>query len=327
MKTKHPDQKMVRLYLGGVTGSSVVCSERYLREYDTPRVVNRPFSRQIFGSHTTSIGIIVGSTGIIVDNGTGVGQVSEWLKAQDVNQVFIFQTHYHLDHIAGLVTNSFLLRKSVVKGIYGPKLGQFEIAGVMKQLFAPPYWPVSPSMFRIEHPFISFNPGETIPIMGGVKTILLNHAGGSVGYRISTPGGDIVIATDNELSNGDIRETTADFIKESAIAYLDVQYRDVEYQGVQSIGPGNTTLSRKNWGHSTPSMLQQTYQLMNDAPRLTLIGHHDPKRPDEDLFKFEGDITQSLTGLGTRVVFAKEHDVYELPYVPALKRGGSVVTA
>ncbi len=314
MKThKHTADNKVRIYIGGCTGSNVVSNERLIPAYDTAEVESRIVSRGVFGIHTTSFGIFIGKTGIIVDNGTGVGQVSEWLKAQGVTQVFILQTHYHLDHVGGLMVNSFLMQKDIVKGIYGPSLSGFSVKSLMEQFYGPPYWPVSPKMFGIQHPIHSFNPGETLPILGGVKTMLLKHSGGSVGYRIPTPAGDIVIATDNELSDGDIRKQTAEFLSGAMFAYVDLQYRDDEYEGKQPIGPGNTTVSRKNWGHSTPSMFVQTYEQMVKAPVLTLAGHHDPKRSDEDLFKFEVEARRALEHLGTVLGFAKEHKVYEIP--------------
>lgn len=319
MKTKNND-KLVRLCMGGVTGSNPVASVRYLRDYEGGGVVARPLSRHVFGTNTTSIGILVGATGIIVDNGTGVGQVSEWLKAQGVTQVFILQTHYHIDHIAGIASNSFLLEKDIVRGLYGPKLGQYEFESAVRVLYGPPFYPISPSIFGIQHKYYSFDPGSTLPIMGGVKTLLMNYNGGSVGYRIPTPAGDVVIMSDSELDHPADREAAAEFMKGAMVAYVEIQYRDSEYAGAQVIGPGNTNQTRKNWGHSTPSMVEQTYQLMVEAPKLTLVGHHDPKRSDEDLFKFEKEVEHILSSLGTHVEFAQEHAVYNFPYIARPKQ-------
>jgi glyoxylase-like metal-dependent hydrolase (beta-lactamase superfamily II) len=314
MKTsKKTTENSVLIYIGGCTGSNVASSERLIPAYETGEVESRYVSRNIFGTNTTSIAILIGKTGIMVDNGTGAEQASEWLKAKGVTQVFILQTHYHFDHAAGLMVNKFLLEKGIVKGIYSPRLNGFTFLHLLDRLYGPPIWPVSPKKFGIEHPIHSFEPGDTLPILGGIKTMLLNHTDGSVAYRIPTPAGDIVIATDNELSNAAIRDEAAKFFSGATLAYVDLQYRDSEYDNKATIGPGHTTMSRKDWGHSTPSMFVQTYELMVKAPTLTLVGHHDPKRSDEDLFRFEIEVRRVLNHLGTVVGFAKEHSVYKLP--------------
>jgi ribonuclease BN (tRNA processing enzyme) len=331
MKTPHTNKPKVEIYIGGCTGSNVAQAERIARELDdgSTDIVKRPVFRQVFGTHTTAIAVRVGDTGFIIDNGSGVGQVCEFLKAKGVTQIFILQTHYHLDHLLGLPVNSFLLRKDIVKGIFSPRLGTHTLESVMDQIYASPFWPVWPKKFGIQHPFQSFEPGEPLPIMGGgIKTLSLNHDGGSVGYRIPTPEGDIAIVTDNELSNDDIRLATANFIAGSAVAYIDVQYRDGEYNGEQVIGAGSTMMIRKNWGHSTPSMLVKTFELMVKAPVLTLIGHHDPKRSDEDLFAFEREVRRTIKHLGTKLRFAKECDIISVNrprqarlYLPVFSQG------
>lgn len=307
MKT-YIQRPTVELYIGGCSGSNVPQAERSLRKGDDPSsVIDRPVSRTTFGIHTTSLALLLGDTGIIIDNGTGVGQAAEFLKARCVSSVYIFNTHYHHDHVAGLMVNPFLLFDSkVVKGIFGPMLGQSDFASVIDQYYAPPFWPIGPKMLGIKLPVFSFNPGNTISVLGGVKTLMLNHAGGSVAYRIPTVAGDIVIATDNELSNDDIRKKVAGFITGAKLVYVDVQYRDDEYENKRIIGPGGTSVSRKNWGHSTPDMMVKTYEQIITAPEITLVGHHDPKRSDEDLFAFEEELKIRLEYLGTEVRFARE---------------------
>jgi hypothetical protein len=117
MKTTQLHTPHVQVFVGGCTGSNVVSEERYLREYDAPGMFIRPVTRNIFGMHTTALGIRIDST------------VGEWLKAVGVTQVFILQTHYHVDHVAGLTVNGCLMSKDLVKGIYGPSLGTADFAG------------------------------------------------------------------------------------------------------------------------------------------------------------------------------------------------------
>ena len=308
MKTNITHSALVELYIGGCAGSNISPAERIVRpDEDMNVLVGRPITRQVFGVHTTSLALLIGKTGLIIDNGSGVGQAAEFLKMRGVTALYILQTHYHLDHVSGVVVNPYFLDKSgIVRGIYGPILSTVNMQTVLDQLFAPHFWPMSPKLIGVTNPVHSFAPGETIPIMGGIRTLLLNHAGGSVAYRIPTPVGDIVIATDNELSNELTQRSLANFINGAKLAYIDVQYRDREYDGTAAVGQGRTFLIRKNWGHSTPSMLRQTYELTTVAPELTLIGHHDPKRNDDDLFVFEAEVKRAIGHLCQNISFAQE---------------------
>ena len=106
----------------------------------------------------------------------------------------------------------------------------------------------------------------------------------------------------------------ADFISGAALVYFDCQYRDSEYDGQSVIGTGDTAMKRQGWGHSTPSMIAQVLELTPVIPRRILIGHHDPKRPDGDLFVFEGEVKYLLEGrFNTKVEFAREGTVISLP--------------
>ena len=85
-------------------------------------------------------------------------------------------------------------------------------------------------------------------------------------------------------------------------------------------------MSRRNWGHSTPSMMVKTYERIVAAPEITLVGHHDPKRSDEDLFNIERELKRGLEYLGTKVRFARENEVITLERNAPPKRSEEVLT-
>jgi phosphoribosyl 1,2-cyclic phosphodiesterase len=313
----------VILVIGGCTGSN---SPQAIRFQPAPKlstsILSRPLNRSEFGTHTTSLAILDRDLGIIIDNGSGVGQASEFLRAENPSLVVMLQTHYHLDHTDGMPNNSLLFQKKIPTVIYGPKLSPqgSDMLRAMDRMFDPANWPVSPKMFGINHDPKEFDPATGALIVSGPELQLmlciakLNHPGGSVAYRIPTRAGDIVIATDNELSNDDILGFTADFISGAELVYLDCQYRDSEYEGTAIIGTGDTVMVRKGWGHSTPNMIAAMLGVTAVIPKRILIGHHDPKRPDGDLFVFEGEVKRQLEGaFDTKVEFAREGSLISLP--------------
>lgn len=289
-----------QLYVGGCSGS---CNP------------NSAKSRFEFGTNTTSFGVVVGDVGFFIDNGTGIGNVVEFLGSHKLNSVYGLQTHFHLDHCAGLPMNALFFRRDGIRKIFAPKLGQKTFADVVEKSFETQTWPISPKMFQATQEIVSFTPGEAIKEIW-TTTMPVSHPGGSVAYRIMLPEGDLVIATDSELADEKSLSSMAKFIAGAKLVYFDVQYQDAEYEGLTAIGPATNRMSRKNWGHSTPSMIRKVLEMsgthFGGMPKRIIVGHHDPRRVDADLSLFEQEVKGSFKDLPVAVRFAREGDVYDI---------------
>lgn len=266
---------MYELLVGGCSGSN------------TPT-----YSRPIFGHLTTSYGLLdrKNKRGIVIDNGTGVQLVANEMRKADVVETTIFQTHFHSDHLEGLQLNALLFGKTVQAIIVPEFRGTKRFEQIFAERFDPTAWPVSPKTFGYENPIRSFDPSEqpVFWIAGNVlvRTLGLNHPGGSVGYRFETLDETIVVATDNELDHfGDLRQRYGIFVAGADILIADVQYTQAEYDGKVELG-GRAT-SRSGWGHSTPEMLAETlHDHCSKWPKYVYLTHHDPSRTDDELFDF-----------------------------------------
>jgi phosphoribosyl 1,2-cyclic phosphodiesterase len=278
-----------KFYVGGCSGSS-----------------SPEFSRGEFGTLTTSFGLSFGKTGVFIDNGSGVSKVASYLLGERVSEVYGFQTHFHGDHRHGIHGNKLLFVPGLVKGIHAPKLCRRSFKRLFELDFSEETWPISPNDITIE----SFYPGEETKTPFPVRTMRQNHPGGSVAYRITTPAGDVVVATDTELV-GKHMTRFAHFASGCALLYIDVQYRTAEYEGLLPVC-GGRTMSRVGWGHSTPDMLFEAIRRMACAPKRILVGHHDPARDLGDLFVFEQEIKNQLIAFPSQVEFAREGKVIEV---------------
>lgn len=276
-------------YVGGCSGS------------------NSPeFDRPTFGTHTTSSGILFGERGIFIDNGTGVARVASYFLKNKVKEVYGLQTHFHSDHRIGIHGNKLLFVPKLVKEIHAPKLCRRSFKRLFEADFSKESWPVCPNAISI----VQFKAGEDLVLPFPVKTLRQNHAGGSAGYRISTPSGDVVFSTDSEPVGRHVKKM-AEFISGSALFYVDVQYRKGEYDGNLGIGSGQA-MPRIGWGHGTPEMLFDVLMKCKVPPKKILVGHHDPARTEGDLFVFEQEVRNLLVGFKSQVVFAREGDTVEV---------------
>lgn len=275
-------------------------------------VPNSAKNRSQFGVNTTSLGLSVGDVGFFIDNGTGIGNVVNFLNSK---VVYGIQTHFHSDHCSGLPMNQLLFKPGGIAKIFAPRLGKKTFADVVEKSFETQTWPVSPAMFKANTEIVNFEPGESLNEIW-VKTLLVNHPGGCVAYRFCLPEGDLVIATDCELSEPDSIKAMSAFVSGARLAYFDVQYRDTEYEGIHGIGVKTCGVARRKWGHSTPSMIHKLLEacsgLPNGIPRQILMGHHDPLRDDVDLLICEREAKELLKDFPVNVLFAREGDKYSI---------------
>ncbi len=300
------------MFVGGCAGTNtpaamgVTCPSVHSR-----LPLREPRDRTEFGTFTSSFGIIHEDEGIFIDNGQGIIHVAEYFLSAGLSKVHGLQTHNHVDHRSGIQNNKLLFKKNYVSAIYAPEFPGCKTFQELYDLdFLVENWPVSPASFGIKHDIRGFEPGASIDVMLGVKTLSLVHNGGCVAYRIRLPDGDVVIATDAELS-GDSKFAYAEFVSGARLLYADMQYSDAEYLGEKGIG-GGPAMKRENWGHSTPQMLGAALTMCQKVPSIILLGHHDPARDDAGLRAFEKDVQAYLSGIPAEVRFAREGDAFEL---------------
>lgn len=275
---------MTQIYIGGCSGSS-----------------SPEFARPEFGTLTTAIGIAFGDTGVFIDNGTGVSKVATFLLQSKVKEVYGLQTHFHSDHRQGIHNNRLLFVPKLVKTIYAPRLTRRSFKRLVEDDFRTETWPIAPNGLQVTE----YRAGKNLSTPFTVKTIKQNHAqSGSAAYRVTTPEGDVVIATDGEHV-GNHAKRLGKFISGCDVMYIDVQYRKGEYDGMLPICDGKP-MSRVGWGHSTPEMLFSVLVSCPVPPKKIIVGHHDPSRTTGDLYVFEREIQNLLVGYRNEVFFARE---------------------
>jgi ribonuclease BN (tRNA processing enzyme) len=118
---------------------------------------------------------------------------------------------------------------------------------------------------------------ETLKVDGiTVKTILLNHPGHCLGYRVEYKARSVCYVTDNEIFPHDSRfynasyvDKLVDFVQDADALVTDCTYKDEEYA------------DRVCWGHSP---VRQVVDLADRARvKRLFIFHHDPDQSDQDI--------------------------------------------
>lgn len=245
-----------------------------------------------YGGNTTCVELRVDGEIIILDSGTGIRALGAALEEEfgdnPVN-VTLLITHLHWDHIQGFpfFTPSYRPKNRIhIKGYDGTGASLHEtLAGQMSAPFFPVEMQALPCI-EIETLMNSeFQIGKV-----KVRSLLMNHPGICVGYRIESSSGSIAFLPDAEPYEGrkihstSQRDLSADelqkesqarraelieFLRGVDLLILDAQYTDEEYE------------THIGWGHSSFSA---TVRVALDAGvRKLILFHHDPTHDDVEM--------------------------------------------
>lgn len=141
--------------------------------------------------------IMLPQHGIVLDAGTGMFRVGEYLASRELD---IFLTHAHLDHVFGL---SFLFDV-----LHGHSVERVTVHAEAAKLRAVREHLLSELLFPVPLPCQYRELAGEVPLCGGgvLRHFPLKHPGGAVGFRLDWPGHSLAYVTDTTA------EPNADYI-------------------------------------------------------------------------------------------------------------------
>lgn len=256
----------MKVILGGVRGSCPVAQPEFMK----------------YGGETTSL-LIEGEGGerILIDGGTGVRLLGQrLLQSSGVRSAWMFMTHYHLDHVAGLPMLPILYAPDWKLTMAAPDHHPIHIDEIMDRIFDVPLWPLQTEDLRSRNEFRQL-PGITAAapfLCGGIEVrwCPVHHPGGCTAYRFDEPatGASMVMATDVEwgLSSTEEKahlERLISFPSPAGLLVMDGQFDQA------------SIARHRGWGHS--SWQDALALAVRCRVRRLLITHHDPNSDDSRL--------------------------------------------
>jgi ribonuclease BN (tRNA processing enzyme) len=231
-------------------------------------------NRPRYGTNTLCTVIRAGDSTLIFDAGTGICGVND-LDVYKSKKLNLFISHFHKDHISGLLFWEALFDAGKEIDIYG--MG--DIRKHINHWLKEPYQPVGIDAFQAKLTFNSIDDGTLVLLDGGVAVscIPMNHPGGCLGYRIDYGDKSVCYMTDVELGDPEADEKLVAFARNTDLLITDSQFED---------GKKN-----KGWGHSTPKECAALAQSAN-AKKLALY-HYSYHCADGDIDR----LTESAKGV------------------------------
>lgn len=249
-----------------------------------------------YGGNTPCVSLAVqGEPLFIFDAGSGIRELSRALfesgRAKGLSAK-IFISHPHWDHIQALPFFGPLYVQGNEFEILGARHGDLSVRETVSAQMDGVYFPVTIKQFAARVYFRDLHEEELRIGKVDVRTMLLNHPGQTLGYRLEYRGRRICYVTDNEMyppgnphHDDGYMQRLAEFCRGADVLITDTTYSDAEY-------PAKT-----EWGHSCPS---QVAELATRAGAGVLhIFHHDPGQSDDDIDRKLEETQRHLERLGS----------------------------
>ncbi|MDR1838934.1 MAG: MBL fold metallo-hydrolase [Treponema sp.] len=279
----------------------------------------------IYGGNTACLEIRADDRLFIIDLGTGIRPLGDWLMANDFKKygkisADIFITHTHWDHLLGFPMFTPLYIPGTELRITGPVSYEHDsLQSVVKSQLSYRYWPVRAEELaaRIVYNQIT---EETMNFGGGltITSKFLNHPILCLGYRFDYHGKSIAavfdhepfrnlfitnpddpgynedMAKEGEIAAAEENEKVTRFVQGAGIVIHDAQYSEDEYS--KHIG----------WGHTSFAHAIET--VTGAGVQKLVYFHHDPAHTDVQLEQFEKKYANNKI---TEIIIAKEGMILE----------------
>ncbi|MCI5052986.1 MAG: response regulator [Simkaniaceae bacterium] len=276
---------------GNVYNPTPLFSSSYMKFWGTrgsTPVSGPEFMR--YGGNTSCLEVTDGSDLVIIDAGSGIRPLGDYLDLSKHQELNIFISHTHLDHVSSFPFFDPLYREGITINIYTPVSFEKTTKELFTELLAYSFFPIRLDEMRATVNFLDLREGDRVSVGDiHVDCCYTYHPGPTLGFKITTPHAKIGYVTDNEMFIGYHDKPTnlslddallephlelIEFLQGCDIIVHEAQYFPREYE--QKIG----------WGHSSISNASALFRFV-DCDRW-FVTHHDPKHTDITLqIKFE----------------------------------------
>jgi phosphoribosyl 1,2-cyclic phosphodiesterase len=256
----------------------------------------------IYGGNTPCVEIQSGSNNItIIDCGSGLRELGNYLSGKDYSDnIDIFLSHYHWDHIQGIPFFKPLYNKNKKINFYGISSYGESLKNLLSSQMTPNYFPLTMNELQAELSFNEIESGNVFNINElTIETLEVVHPAPTLTYKISNNGKYLVYMTDNEINLDSIPKTNSDsdFLENNKelidfCSGCDYLIHDAMYEE-------SSMFDKKGWGHSSNISLAR-FGILAKVKNLILF-HYNPDYTDEKINSLLTDTQKELSNNGSKI--------------------------
>jgi len=232
-----------------------------------------------YGGNTSCVEVRYGDDIFIFDCGTGLRVLGQQLRREFESRTLnahVFVTHFHWDHIQGIPFFGPLYDRSENRFTFHSSKRTRSLKRVMEEQMASPYFPVDMNEMKAQRTFYDIEEGQVSFDSVNMQAQWLNHPQGCMGFRLETPEGTVVYATDNEPGDAVFDKAVRQLAAGADVLIYDAQYLPEEYEA-----------RKRGWGHS--HWREAVNVVMESGAKELVLFHHDPDHDDACLDKVVKD--------------------------------------
>ena len=252
-----------------------------------------------YGGNTICVEMLVSGQRLIFDAGTGICSLGRSLLSEVSVEAHIFFSHSHWGHIQGFRNFEPAFKPGNTFHIYGSiaPTGATIEQRLNDQMMHPNFpvpLQVMGSVLSFTDVEVGLESKESVVELNDVlvESMLLNHPGEALGYRVTFKGLSVAYITDTEHFPDRLDENVLLLSRDVDVMIYDATYTDEEYH--------NEKNSKVGWGHST---WQEALKIAKAANvKKVVLFHHEPTHDDN----FLDDVQTQASQYFSDVVVAYE---------------------
>ncbi len=270
-------------------------------------------STMICGGNTPSIQVTSSdSEQIFFDAGSGFREAgNELLKFKSSNELHLFMSHFHWDHVLGLPFFTPLYDERYKVNIYGMSNNNKSVEEILDILICPPLFPITKSEFKAKviYKNIELNSIYQIDALK-IKTFEVNHQCCTLAYRIEDGARSFIYVTDNEIKYSTLNpDTMKNDIAEQNRGMIEF-CKNADYLVHDKTYTFEDYTKKNGWGHSN-NFSAAILSTLAGVKNLFLF-HYDPEYNDEKIDLMLNETKAFLKKLGSNVNCLASRDGLEL---------------
>jgi phosphoribosyl 1,2-cyclic phosphodiesterase len=224
-----------------------------------------------YGGNTSCVEVRINGHIYVFDCGTGFRNLGKQLQ-QETNGTplvaHIFLSHFHWDHIQGIPFFAPLYHNSGNSFFFHSSSRTRGLQRTLEEQMSDPYFPVNMNEMAAHRKFYEMSEERLTFDDCVIQSMWLNHPQGCLGFRVETPEGVVVYATDNEPGDPVFDQKVRKLAEGADVLIYDAQYLPEEYAA-----------RKRGWGHS--HWREAINVVMESGARELVLFHHDPDHSDD----------------------------------------------